>query len=415
MNEARPVWLLFGGNIGPMRLGPAQRTWEIALRAAREGHPVHLVLDSWDVEPPAGIDIERLHSGVLDKIRHGDAVIVSPYIRGRILWRLMRRPIPFHLDFYCVTAAEILEMLPDWPRRERWIQRFRRRVRYATLLERAETVYLSNAHQTAFLGGLLFPSPDPSQATLAARLPSKVQEAPMGCREETFPTGAENPYPTSIHGRPVFLWGGGIWRWFDIETLLQAFVQLQAKGSPAVLFFLAGSNPTKESVHDGPVRAAIGRARELGVLGKSVHFNQRAAGPSQLPAYLEHCAAGVMANPASMEALCSWRTRLLDLAWAGRPVVTSGYDPLSGIFSRFDAGILTTVGDPGALAEAIDGLASAQDRRRELGENAALLGRKMSWSRTLAPLVEGLSSEGAFRKTGAPPSFYWLLRYAVGR
>jgi len=156
----------------------------------------------------------------------------------------------------------------------------------------------------------------------------------MGVSDEPFSTGNPWPYPGAMRNRRIFLWGGGIWNWFDVPTLLEAFALLQENGSSAALFFLGGRRLSGREEHERPIRAALEKASSLGILDRSVFFNERAAQPQELPGYLEHCVAGAMSNPASFESATSWRTRYLDLLWAGKPLVVSGSDPLAERGSR---------------------------------------------------------------------------------
>jgi glycosyltransferase involved in cell wall biosynthesis len=350
---------------------------------------------------------------ILRRIHPGDAVVVSGYLPTPILGDLVASNIPFHADYYCITAPEILR----YPATN-FIREFRQRrsriLRYEVTIRRAERAYVSNLLQTAFLGGAFFSSLRSGTRAFIDDIPSRIFEFPMGVSEHPFPTDAPNPYPTELHGRPVFLWGGGIWSWFDVPTLLRAMKFLSEQGSNAALFFIGGRRLSGREEHERPIRQAISLSEELGLSGRSVFFNERAARVEELPGYLFHAAAGVMANPASFEALASWRTRYLDLLWAGRPLIASGHDPLGHRMCEVGAARMVKAGDHEAFAGAISEIASIPSTRVEMGEASRRLGRSMGWSKLARPLLDSVDNPDGFRQIPSRPNRAWMLRNRLG-
>ncbi|HQF56761.1 MAG TPA: glycosyltransferase family 4 protein [Fibrobacteria bacterium] len=281
-------------------------------------------------------------------------------------------------------------------------------------IQRAERAYVSNKLQTAFLGGAFFPSLGPRTNTFIDSLPQRIVEFPMGVSEAPFPDVAQNPYPPALQGRPIFLWGGGIWSWFDVPTLLQAMKILADQGSDAVLFFLGGKTLTGRIEHERPIQEALALSEHLGLLDRSVFFNERRASVSELPGFLSHSLAGVMANPSSFESLASWRTRYLDLLWAGKPLIASGSDPLGLRMADSGAARLVNAGDPSAFADAMAGLVADPDSQASMGAASQRLGRTMSWSNVARPLLEAVEDPTAFRNIPHKPSSSWMIRYRLG-
>lgn len=409
----RRLLVVSGERFGEILLGPASRQIELAMGGVRAGVETILVGRSCTRELPPGIAFRPLDSFRLDQVGRDDALIVNAYMSGRWLLGLLRSRLPFHADLYCLTATEILPGLDDLPWWTAWHLRWRRVLRYASLCARAETVYASNTHQAALLGGMIFSLPGRKAQRLAFSLPSKVVVAPMAPPAVPFPSGSRNPYPSLLAGRPVFLWGGGIWKWFDIETAMAAFGILRDRGSPAALFFLAGRNPSGHADQDGPHRQALESARSRGLLERNVFFNGASVGPAELPAYLEHCHAGVLSNGAHLESLASWRTRQLDLLWAGKPAVVAGDDPLSTRMAETGAGWIAPAGDGVALADRIEESLDTHAWKRSC-EASLRLGRAMSEDAAQSRVAAALLDPSSFRDGGDRVDPLWPLRYLAG-
>ena len=356
---------------------------------------------------PEGISFLPLAEAV-EKIRPGDPVLVQPGLRVRFLWKLLRRRIPLHVDFFNVISSESLDNFP-----RHYSPRVARRMgrsmcfREAVLAQYARRIYVSNAGQMSFLAGLVAPI----SASRASDLPARCMEVPMGIPNHPMPTELDFPYPAELEGRPVFLWGGGIWSWMDPRPLLRAFRILQDRGSPAALFFIAGRNHSTNADENRPMEEARAFADSIGVSGRSVFFNGRRATPSDLPAYLVHCRAGILYNAPTLESRQSWRTRLLDLLWAGKPALVSGRDPLSDHMKM--AGSAMEAGDsPERIADSVEGMLAGDTTAME--SNARALGRSMTWSKVLEPLVDSMSEPNAFHGLGDRFSLsnYWRIHLA---
>lgn len=409
----RRLFVVSGERFGEVLLGPASRQIELAMGGVQTGIQTILVGADCTREFPAGITFRSLDSFQLDEIGPEDALVVNAYMSGRWLLRLLRTRIPFHADLYCVTATEILPGLDTLPGWNAWHLRWRRVLRYAALCARAEVVYVSNTHQVALLGGMIFSLPGRAAQRLAFSLPSKIVVAPMSPPARAFPGGNPSPYPSSLAGRPVFLWGGGIWKWFDVPTVLDAFAILHERHSPAALFFLAGRNPSNHADQDAPHRDALESARARGLLGRNVFFNESVAGPAELPAYLEHCHAGVLANGAHLESLASWRTRQLDLLWAGKPAVVAGEDPLSRRMADAGAGWIVPAGNAQALANAMEASLDPTEHLRSSSASRRL-GQTLHGEGVARHLSESLGSDSGFTSCGLPAPLLWQVRYYLG-
>ena len=262
--------------------------------------------------------------------------------------------------------------------------------------------------------GMVASGPDASAAEIVGRLPAKCIELPMGVRQLPA-TDAPNPYPPPLQDRAICLWGGGIWPWFDIETLLLAFARLPDRDRGPALFFLAGSNHRPDARADDPIVHARKRAAELGILDRNVFFNTIHVAPDQLEPWLRHAAMGVMANPPSWESMVSWRTRYLDLLAARVPLVFSGSDPLGDLMAKAGAALSSPETDPDALATNILAVAGAPEIRRKMSNSMAALAAEMSEEAIGARWIESLRSHDWSQRAPAPVGPTNLLRFRFAR
>jgi hypothetical protein len=419
MNEpdriSRKVWLLYPDHVGEVLTGPAVRIMELARLAARGGHEVVLATPRCEQPLPERVVWRPLDDKVFDAIPNsGDAVLVSSEVPARAAWKMCRRGVPFHIDSYNMTAIEVLELGSVMSSRIWYRNLLHRWMKYRALWNACERGYVSTHSQIAFLGGSLAIRPRREWTELARALPEKCDLAPMGIRSDGS-REVPDPYPKRLRGRPILLWGGGIWSWFDVDSLLRAMAILKERVPEVALWFLAARNPSGIAIHDEPFERAIGQARELGLLGENVFFNEEKVTPERLPGYLRHCTAGVMANPPRMEAWCSWRTRLLDLLWAGKPLFGMGFDPLSERMHQVGAGTLRPCGDAEGFSSDVAGALGDPSTMAAMAEASKRLGASMTWERTLLPILRSFESPETFRTAGCRPGALDALRFLIAR
>lgn len=407
---ARRYWHFhYGALDAKILLGPHLRAMEMARCALGKGFEPTLLVDDPGSGERDGIRLVCQRGFDLKAIQPGDAVIVSEAAPARVLFRLARAGIPFHADCYGLVPPELVQIYRSWTPSHAWVDRVRRNIRYQFVAHHAERIYLSHPGQLMLLAGMIFAGSQKADPEIVDNLPRRVAMIPMGVR--TFPSETTvNPYPAHVQDRPVFLWGGGVWAWFDMETLLDAFAEAARRGSDAVLFFLSGKDHSGSEVHQAALDRVRTRASDLGLLGRSVFLNENPVGPADVPAYIEHCRAGIMANPDVLESMASWRTRFLDLIAGGRALVLAGHDPLGDRMIAAGAAIGTPCGDGPALADSICSLAGDSELADRMGKASCAMHSSLSWETNLAPLRAALEDPGAFQATRRP-GLGWLARY----
>lgn len=402
---------LHSGRLGSeVLLGPDLRALRMAKAAADAGMESKLVVAEACGTAPEGVGIDTLERFRLDRLRRGDAVVLSESIAARIPFLLARRGIPFHVDLYGLPPAELVQVYPDWSPDARRIDRARRTLRLQFAVLHAERIYLSHPGQLPMLAGIAFAGSQVSLPESIFSLSERVSYLPVGAPVLGKP--ADNPYPPAIRHRPVFLFGGGIWPWLDNETLIRSFHKAASEGSSAALFFLSGQDRSGSGVLEKSAADARALSDALGATGRSVFFNEREAGAAELPSYLHHCAAGAMAEPATLESQTCWRTRYLDLLAAGRPLVLAGNDPLGDMMSLSGCALSSPCGDVDALAHSVKRLSEDTGLARTMGDAALALSRRMSWDSVMERYVRILASPESFRSVRRP-GLLWPIRYAL--
>jgi glycosyltransferase involved in cell wall biosynthesis len=275
----------------------------------------------------------------------------------------------------------------------------------------ATRIWVSHPGQAIFLSALLARTGTATNAIAAFRLPGKTIEVPMGCSDRPPPLGLPNPYREQGIHSPVFLWGGGVWRWFDPETVLHAFSLLRSRSIPATLFFISGRNESTPD-YNAPLDEVVSSASRRGLLDGQVVFNPRRVGPSELGPWLEHARAGIMGNMPTLESRMSWRTRYLDLLWAGKPLVVSGADPLAERMERRGAALISSSGDPVQLADAIQRLVQDDALTHSMSEASRAFGDAFSNKAILGQAMRSLEQTPG--ETTFPPGILEIGRYLLG-
>ena len=123
----------------------------------------------------------------------------------------------------------------------------------------------------------------------------------------------------------VLLWGGGLYDWFDPETIVHAVARAAAEGVPAHLVFMGGAHPSAVASHAQRLRQLGGLADRLGVRDR-IHFNDGWVPYDERFDFFADADIGVSAHRDTLETRYSFRTRVLDYLWAGLPTILTEGD-----------------------------------------------------------------------------------------
>ncbi len=221
-------------------------------------------------------------------------------------------------------------------------------------------------------------------------LSSLIAVAPFGTPSE--PPIADHPaikgvVPGIGKDDKVVIWAGGIYNWFDTETLIRAMAILSSRHPEVRLFFMGVKHPSPHV----PEMAAVSRARDLtATLGLQDHvfFNPSWVPYQERHNYLLDADLGVSTHYDHVETTFSFRTRILDYLWAGLPIVSTVGDTFAELIDREALGAAVPERDADVLASAMETLLFDKEAADAARANVRRVREDFVWERTLAPLVE---------------------------
>jgi glycosyltransferase involved in cell wall biosynthesis len=206
-------------------------------------------------------------------------------------------------------------------------------------------------------------------------------------------------------GDQVLFWGGGIWEWFDPLTVIEAVAQLKTRLPRLRLLFAGWKSPNPSVQLMLMANQARELASKLGVLNTHVFFNEQWIPYQERVNFLLDCDIAVSAHFDSVESHFSFRTRILDYLWAGRPIITTYGDELSELVEKHNCGITVGYKDIKGWMAAIEKLLNNPDVLTQSEQNAKVLSRQFTWDKIATPLVEFCGNPyhlPAFKKVTRP-------------
>lgn len=388
------VVIITGDPIGAKLAGPAIRSWNMAqalaascrvtLVSLSRVEPVSAPFDVVRVRPRDDRAFSRLEQQADVIIFQGHALDSFPSLRtsDKILV----------IDIYDPMHLEQLEQGRELPR-DVWTQH----VADATMsineqLARGDFFLCASERQRHFYLG---------QLSALGRLTPEVYEndddlsglisvAPFGID----PTPPEHRRDVLKGVRPgidaddrLIVWAGGLYNWFDPQTLIRAVARLSERRSGVRLFFLGTAHPNPDVPLMGIVKESRDLAAELGILDSSVFFNDTWVEYAERANYLLEADAGVSTHHDHIETTFSFRTRILDYLWAGLPMVVTEGDHFAEVVKAEGLGVVVPDGDVEALADGLERVLFDEEFARKAREGIARVRESYLWPVVLEPLV----------------------------
>ena len=391
----RKILIVTGDPIGTKMAGPAIRAWNMATALSAE-HDVTLLSLS-TIEPLASnFSIRSIRPGDDRAFRVFEQWADIIVFQGHALeyFASLRKSRKYVVaDIYDPMHFEQLEQAHEHPEPE-----WKRHVEAATISmneqlaqcdfflcasDRQRFLYLG---QLAALGRINVANyaHDPQLDGLLAVVPFGMEEdAPKHTRKVL-----KGVHPAIGARDKVILWGGGLYNWFDPETLIRAVAGLAERRPNVRLFFQGTKHPHPGVPEMGVVARSRELARELGVYGTQVIFNDSWVDYADRQNYLVEADAGVSAHFDHVETTFSFRTRILDYLWGGLPMVVTEGDSFADLIMRENLGVVVPERDPGALADALERVLYDVAFIAETKANIARVRADFVWSKTLEPLLE---------------------------
>lgn len=372
-------------SVGPLAAGPGLRALELARRLAEEfdttlARPVGTPLPPPEAEPdsrpaPSGSGIsanpglrpiEWSRASIVHELpRYSLVLSQGTQIPARALAApASRRPIHVFDLYNPILFEQLADPVASSPARAHERAMIRRLTRL--LLERGDHFLCATPRQRdLWLGGLYalgrIDAPSPQAEDLVSVVPFGHAGGPVPTRRGSVLKGV---VPGIGPDDEVLLWGGGVWNWFDPLVLLEAFALLAPKRPRLRLFFLGTRRPNPDHARNETLERAIARARELGVLGRGVVFNEAWTPYQEVADHLLEADLAVCTAPEGLENDFSFRTRLMDAVRVALPVVCTRGGFVADLVESLELGLTVPAGDPNALAEAIDRALEPRERDR---------------------------------------------------
>lgn len=191
----------------------------------------------------------------------------------------------------------------------------------------------------------------------------------------------------------ILIWTGGIWNWFDAQTLIKAMHKL-SKSHPSIkLVFFGTKHPNPDVPAMQEASAALTLAKKLQLLNKNIFIHEGWVPYGDRINYLLEADTAVNAAKDSIEAEFAHRTRVLDHILANIPTIATAGDYLSDdVITHQNLGFVTTPGDVDGLADAIVKSVDTKTNR-QIRSSIKKVRAEFDWNQTLAPLHDALKSD----------------------
>ena len=184
----------------------------------------------------------------------------------------------------------------------------------------------------------------------------------------------------------IILWPSSIFSWFDAITAIEAMEIVSKKVKDAVMVFVGADNPNVNVMTKKNVRAAKKKAKELGLLNKTIYFMNWLPYEKRTNMYLESEFA-VVTYPVGPETEMSFRTRITDCLWGRLPVICTRGDSVAEIIEKEKLGITVEEKNPKELAEKIiEFLNNKQELKRISKRVDKFIREKMNWDVVIDPI-----------------------------
>ncbi len=399
---ATTVLVITGDPLGEKLSGPGIRAWHMA-KALSESHEVTLMTltELGSVDHP-GFDVVQVSPGDEKSFAPWEAWADVIIFQGHALdlFDTLRRSTKrLVVDIYDPMHIEQLEQskhLPD----EQWTAQVEEATASIThQLQRGDYFLCASERQRHFYLGQL--------TTLGRVTPESYRDDPHLERLiGVVPFGIPDHDP--VHDTAVLrgvvdgiakddlviLWSGGLYNWFDPQTLIRAVSQLK-DSEPRVKLYFQGTKHPHPGVPEMPIIAeSRALADELGVLGSHVFFGDSWVDYDTRHNYLLEATIGTSTHRSHLETTFSFRTRVLDYLWAELPMVLTEGDHFAELVEREGLGVVVEAGDVDALAKALKKALTNETFRKKAVAGIHRVRESYRWHEVLKPLLHYVAAVG---------------------
>lgn len=390
----RRVLVITGDPVGIRMAGPAIRAFNIARLLARE-HDVRLISTSSAVSGNQDFFIGKVNSaehGSMDKHEEWADIII---VQGHALQHfptLERSTKILVVDIYDPLHLEQLEQ-----GRELEFSRWNDQVNESTAALNHQMLLgdfflCASERQRHFWLGQLAALGRVNVLTYSRDndLESLITVAPFGIASadpvSTAPA-MRGVIPGIGFDDKLIIWGGGVYSWFDPETLIRSVARLAETHANVRLVFLGIKHPNPAVPEMDVVARCRILARQLGVADKNVFFNESWVPYDDRQNYLLEADLGVSTHFQHVETTFSFRTRILDYLWVGLPIVSTAGDSFGDLVERENLGASVPEKDVDALRQALETFLYDEKAIAQARANVARIREDFTWDRSLGSLM----------------------------
>ncbi len=388
------VLVITGDPIGKKMAGPAIRAWNISELLAVQ-HDVTLVSFT-GVEGIAStfatVFVAAGDNAAFNRLEEWADVIIFQGHAMLVFERLETTKKVLVVDIYDPMHLEQLEQARELPRPQ-WIKQVAEATEVLNdQLRRGDFFICASERQRLFwlgqLAGLGRLTPDTYENDPDLR--GLLDVAPFGLSQQP-PVHEKDVLKGVVPGigsdDKVLLWSGGLYNWFDPQTLIRAVADLTTRRPNVRLFFQGTKHPHPGVPEMEIVQLSRDLAAELGVLDTAVFFNESWVDFGDRQNFLLEASVGVSTHHDHIETTFSFRTRILDYLWAELPMVVTEGDHFADLVTVEGLGIAVPADDVHALSLALERVLFDDDFASEARANIRRVRESYFWPAALGPLV----------------------------
>lgn len=391
----QPLILISRDILGKNMAGPAIRYWEMA-KALSKHYAIYLLTPEPCPLTHPGISLFKNSMNTLKALLPNAKGVVSQFFDPIDVILAKRACVPLILDAYDPLPIEMLELFKGCPLEKRNIINNRTTQNLLFCMKAADFILCASERQKDLWTGILLSlgkitpelyDRDPTLSSLIGIVPFGIPSDPC---VKTGPGLKEK-----LHFRDkdkLFLWGGGIWNWFDPLSLIKAVAKLREKRDDIHLVFMGLKHPNDNIPAMQMTQDAIQLAKDLKMTDRAVHFNFNWVPYDERQNTLLESTAGVSMHFNNTETRYAFRTRLLDCLYAKLPIIATEGDYFSDLIERKKLGLVVKPQDVDGIANAMCTLSDDQGLCEAFRRNIGALRTDYTWENAVQPIVSFLST-----------------------
>lgn len=233
---------------------------------------------------------------------------------------------------------------------------------------------------------------NPKEFDLSCKLEKLIGLVPFGISVEDPVKTRNNAMNEKIsnfqENDKVFIWGGGVWNWFDPLTLIRAIYNISKTRNDIKLLFLGVKHPNPDVPEMEMTTKAIKLAEELDIKDKFVFFNMDWVDYNDRQNYLLESYGGISCHFDNLETRFSFRTRILDYLWAELPIIASEGDYFADEIQKFGLGLVVNYENEVSIEKSIIKMVDDKIFYEETKKNIKEYRKNYKWNVVIEPLKQ---------------------------